>query len=248
MIKTIGCCDSGLGGMLVANALKKQYSNADIVYIADQSNVPYGDKTIEQLDSYARALLNKFREMNISNVVIACNTLCANVVDHLRKDYEDLHIYSIIEPTCLQLMNSGASKVVVLATSKTVETHVYKRYLHQILPNAEILEIKAPKLVPIIENGCNEDELRKVVEEYLVKDADAYVLGCTHFPLIRKFILEKQQVEIYDSNEAIVNLFRNEQFVGNGHFKIYTSGNAQSMEQNILNLFDEKMKVEKIEL
>lgn len=248
MIKTIGCCDSGLGGMLVANALRKQYPSADIVFIADQSNVPYGDKTVKQLDFYARSLLNKFREMKVHDVVIACNTLCANVIDDLRDDYQDLHIYSIIEPTCQQLTKSKASKVAVLATAKTVETHAYKKQLKMILPDAQIVEIQAPKLVPIIENGCNEAELKQAVKEYLVEDADAYILGCTHFPLIRKYIENNRQAEIYDSNEAIVNLFKDEEFAGHGDFKVYTSGNASLMQQRILNLLGEKIEVNEIQL
>lgn len=234
MITTIGCCDSGLGGMQVVKALKEAYPNLNIVYIADQSNVPYGEKSIEELNKYAHAFLDRFRMMGIHEVVVACNTLCANVIGDVQKEYEDLHIYNIIEPTCRQLAGHHFQKINVLATPKTVEKHAYLNTLKAFCPETEIHEIPAAKLVPIIENGCDSDILRKAVESYVSEKADAWVLGCTHFPLIRPFLEGKG--ELFDSNQAVVDLFRDEQITGEGKMEIYTTKDPARMKESIQTL------------
>ena len=111
-MKTIGCCDSGLGGMLVVDALHKAYPNLDIVYVADQKNVPYGDKNVDELIECARNMFQYFRQQGIKDVVVACNTLCANAVEKLKSDFADLNIYSIISPTCAQLEDMIIRKLV----------------------------------------------------------------------------------------------------------------------------------------
>ena len=128
-MKTIGCCDSGLGGTLCVNTLHNAYPNLDIVYIADQKNVPYGDKSVDELIELARNMFQYFRQQNIKDVVVACNTLCANVVKRIRSEFPDLTIYSIIEPTCAQLDGTDYKKIGVLATKKTVESHAYLKEL-----------------------------------------------------------------------------------------------------------------------
>ena len=76
----------------------------------------------------------------------------------------------------------------MLATKKTVESHAYLKEINKYCPQAEVFEMAAPKLVPIIESGCNYHELKKAVQEYCIKDIDAWVLGCTHFPYIRPIL------------------------------------------------------------
>lgn len=246
MIKTVGCCDSGLGGFLVADALHKAYPKLDIVYIADQSNVPYGDKSVEQLRKYAKSLLDVFKEKEIKDVVVACNTLCANVIEDLREEYAELNICSIIEPTVAQLKNNY-SKIGVLATQGTVNTHAYKKIIHRYFNDVEVVEIAAPKLVPVIENGCDPNELRRCVEEYMGVEVDAFILGCTHFPMIRPF-LKDQEIDIYDSNQAVVDYFKNETFDGTGKMEVYTSKDADKMHEMILKLFHQDILVNTIQL
>lgn len=233
-MKTIGCCDSGLGGTLCVNTLHNAYPNLDIVYIADQKNVPYGDKSVDELIELARNMFQYFRQQNIKDVVVACNTLCANVVKRIRSEFPDLTIYSIIEPTCAQLDGTDYKKIGVLATKKTVESHAYLKELKKYCPKAEIIEVAAPKLVPIIENGCNYYELKKAVQEYCLKDIDAWVLGCTHFPFIRPIL--EMNYDLYDSNEAIINLFKDVEMTGSGNVSIYTTGNCIEMKKAIKTL------------
>lgn len=246
MISTIGCCDSGLGGMLVVDALHQSIPNLNIVYIADQSHVPYGDKTVDQLFKYTRAILDQFKLMGISNIVIACNTLCANVLDDIRNEYPELNLYGIIEPTCLQLKDKGYKKIGVLATNKTIEKHAYLNEIKKVSPESEVLEVKAPKFVPIIENGFDTNLLQQAIAEYCQESVDAWILGCTHYPLIRPYLKDKG--DLYDSNQAVISLFKNEEVCGEGKVFVYTSGDPQKMKANIKYLLNTEYDVQSIEL
>ncbi len=245
MIKTLGCCDSGLGGLLVVDALHTAYPDLDIVFIADQSHVPYGDKSAEELNQYAHDFMQTFQKMGIHDVVIACNTLCAYTIDKIREDFQDSHIYSIIEPTVAQLQHTNYQKIRVIATSMTINKHVYASLLKKYCPSSTVEEIVASELVPIIENGCDEEKLKKAVEKLNPNPVDAWVLGCTHFPLIRPFLHE---VDVYDSNQAIVSLFRQESFCGTGQVTIYTTKDKDQLKENIQKLLHKDYEVKSIRL
>lgn len=243
---TIGCCDSGLGGMLIVDALHKAYPNLNIVYIADQKNVPYGDKTTEQIKGFARSLFKVFDEMGIVDVVGACNTLCVSLDDEIMNEFSNLNIYTIVEPTCKQLINHDYKKIGVLATSKTVQTHAYFNELKKINPNACVYEIEAPKLVPIIEGGCDPIQLEKVVQDYTNVEVDSWILGCTHYPLILPFL--NGNYDIYDSRKAVVDLFRDRTIEGEGKIIVYTSGDPVQMKESLNQLLHLDLDVQKIEL
>lgn len=243
-MKTIGCCDSGLGGLLTSKALHEAYPDLDVVFIADQSNVPYGDKTVQELEIYARQFMNTFQEMGIFDVVVACNTLCANALETIREDYPQMNIINIIEPTARQLLGKNYEKIQVLATRRTIETHLYKKLLSEYAPKSEVVEIMAPLLVPLIEKGADEETMKQAIQATAPHKSDAWVLGCTHYPLIAHYL----EGDVYDSNQAVLDLFKDESFDGSGKFDIYTTKDPQVMKKKIKDLFNLSLDVKEIKL
>ena len=246
MISTIGCCDSGLGGLLCVDALHNAYPKLNIVFIADQMNAPYGEKKLEQLTSFATDIFAIFKNMNISDIVVACNTLCCNGTEQAKKLYPELNVRTIIQPTYEQLIGNKYKTINVLATSKTVQTHIYKNALEKIFPEAYISEIEAPKLVPIIENGYDLKSLKHEVENYCKLDADAWILGCTHYPLIRPFI--KTKGDIYDSIQPIIDFYKDKEINGEGTVRILTTGDPKKMKESIKTILGKDYSVEHIKL
>ena len=72
----IGVFDSGLGGLTVLFNLN---NSNEYVYVADQKNNPYGEKTIEQLLDYSKKIVDFLISKECDKIVIACNTVSANV-------------------------------------------------------------------------------------------------------------------------------------------------------------------------
>jgi glutamate racemase len=42
----LGVLDSGIGGLSILSAIRAQLPQVDIVYIADQANLPYGPRSL----------------------------------------------------------------------------------------------------------------------------------------------------------------------------------------------------------
>ena len=244
-ITTLGCCDSGLGGLITIHELHLNYPNLNIVYIADQANAPYGDKSIEQLNSIASNIFAVFKEKDINDVLIACNTLCLTG-EYVKEKYPEINVHTIIEPTYKQLEGYDFKTINVLATNRTIESHIYGNALSKLYPNALIREIKATKLVPIIENGFDKELLKKAVNEYCKDDADAWVLGCTHYPLIRPYL--KTNGKVFDSIIPIIESFKNVSINGKGKVTIYTTKDPNSLKKSIRDILDFEYDVQYIDL
>lgn len=212
----VGLFDSGIGGLTVLKTLKKKYPNNDYIYYGDTLNLPYGDKTKEELISLSRKNIEFLINKKVDMIIIACGTVSSNCLDILKKEYH-IPIFSIIEPTIEYLNNSRYNNIGIIATNATINSHIFKNNL-----NNNVYEISTPKLVPLIENN-QEEYLDLVLHEYLdiyKSKIDSLVLGCTHYPIIidkiRKILPE---VDILDMSNQIILESNN----GNATINIYFS-------------------------
>ena len=180
----VGIFDSGIGGLTVLHTLLNKYPNNEYIYYGDTLNLPYGNKTKEQLiklsDKDVQFLISK----NVDIIIIACGTVSSNCLDYLKNKY-NIPIYDIISPTIDYLNKSNYQNIGIIATNRTIDSHIFKNNI-----NKNIYEINTPELVPIIENN-NLDNLDNILDIYLkeYKDKlDILVLGCTHYPIISNYI------------------------------------------------------------
>jgi len=74
----IGIFDSGIGGMTVAQAIRKALPNERFIYFGDTAHLPYGDKSPESIRHYAARITQYLMDHNCKAVVIACNTASAH--------------------------------------------------------------------------------------------------------------------------------------------------------------------------
>lgn len=217
----LGVFDSGLGGLTVARALLQTLPNERIVYLGDTARVPYGTRSAQTVVRYARGCSELLLERGVKGIVVACNTVSAVAIDHLRAEF-DLPIIGVIEPgaraalkavTELSRPGEKPPKIGVLATTGTVASGAYPRAVGQLSTRFEVVAQAAPLLVPLTEEGWIEGEVprlvvRRYVEPLIAAGASAIVLGCTHFPLLKALIAEAaaefagHPVPIVDSAEA----------------------------------------------
>ena len=54
----IGIFDSGIGGLTVANALKKTLPNENIIYFGDTKHLPYGEKSTKVICTFCEEIQN----------------------------------------------------------------------------------------------------------------------------------------------------------------------------------------------
>lgn len=185
----IGVFDSGLGGLTVARAIRDALPAEDLVYLGDTARVPYGTRSADTVIRYARACANHLVGHRIKLLVVACNTVSAVALDHLR-DELDVPVLGVIEPGARAgVAASRAKRVGILATQGTVSSGAYERAVHKADSRAMAYTLAAPMLVPLAEEGWLDGTVPELVcERYIAplaeRGVDSLVLGCTHYPLL----------------------------------------------------------------
>lgn len=188
----IGFFDSGVGGVTVFEQVKNLLPNENYVYFGDTKNMPYGEKTPEQLLQFGREIFNFLQKKNVKAVIMACNTTSAIVYDKIKNDYP-FEIYPIIQPVAKYIAKFPLKKVGVFATHATVNSHCYKTELQKNNPNLEVKEIACPGWVKIVENGEENTDfalasVKEKMAEMMEFSPDKIILGCTHYPYLLKVL------------------------------------------------------------
>lgn len=204
----IGVFDSGIGGLTVVRELMKQLPNESIIYFGDTARVPYGPKSPDTVLRYSREIVEFLEGEGVKAVVVACNTATAHALPALRAE-NDLPIVGVIEPgsrAAARATRSGS--VGVIGTQGTIKSRAYERAIAAAVPTAKITAIACPLFVPLVEEGWLEKKVTTMVaREYLepMKEAsvDTLVLGCTHYPLLKRMIgdVVGREVKLIDSAE-----------------------------------------------
>lgn len=237
--------DSGLGGALVVSFLHHTCPNQDIYYFADQINAPYGDKTKEEIIKCSIMLVKEVLKHDISQILIACNTICANAYDDLVAYFPRITFVSIIQPTIAQITNKDR-RILVLATQATVDSHAYRSLGNEWVEEIVIDEVPAKALVPLIEGQAPKEEIMIALENIFshvdISNYDKLILGCTHYPLIKNEISYFFKKEIVDSHKAI--LLSIKQSKGNGIIKFYTSGSIVQFKEQVIRFLKEEYSIE----
>lgn len=183
----IGLFDSGLGGLTVVKRIRQRLPRADIVFFADQANVPYGDREPAALHELLVANLALLDAMDLDAIVMACNTSCA-IAERYGWPSTRAPVLDLIDSAATAVQRAGYRHVGVIATTATVGSGSYGRTLRSTVPGAQVWEIAAPTLVPLIESGiAGGPRARAAVEAVcreLPHDLDAVIYGCTHYPVL----------------------------------------------------------------
>lgn len=251
MKNKIGIIDSGVGGLLVLDACVKAHPEYDFVFVGDQLHAPYGERTKEQMFHDVSIVVSFLQQEGITDIIIACNTICANIFTLLTRQFPKIYFYNIITPTIKQIPKHIHHKLVVLSTNATAQSHVYRDVINDFDSLILVEEIACPEFVPLIENNADKKELYSAVMKKLKGiECDGLILGCTHFPYLKRMIQNCINVPIYDSNNAIIInypwklTFSKEK----GSIKIYSTLDGNKMEKQIHSLLNQDWEAKTLKL
>ena len=197
----IGFFDSGVGGLSVLARFRKVLPFENILYYGDTIHLPYGNKSKDELVSYARNILKFMMSRNVKAVVIACNTSSAQAYDTV-KDMFNFPIYPIIQSCAKGVIDSRTSKVGVFATEATVKSGEYTIELKKCNPNVLVKEIASTNWVSIVEKTTKniEEDIKNIkseVEEMMKFHPDKIILGCTHYPYLLDELTKYASKELF---------------------------------------------------
>lgn len=227
----VGLFDSGMGGLTVLKTLIKKYPDNDYIYYGDNLNVPYGNKSIDELLVLADNNIKFLLKQNVDIIIIACGTVSSTCYDKIKNNYL-VPIYNVITPTIDYLNKSDVKNILVIATSRTIDSHIFKNNIEK-----NVYELAIPELATLIENNelsFINQFLHSYLNEYRNK-VDTVVLGCTHYPLITL------EIEKVLPNTKIIDMASQLKLdnVGNKQREIYFTKVDDKIIKNIKNILND---------
>ena len=211
----IGLFDSGLGGLSVYLHLAKQLPTERYVYYADTLNVPYGNRDSADIEALTLTAVEWLYQQGCKLIVIACNSASAYALETARRYYPQLLIVGLVPALKPAVLASKSGRVAVLATKATLNGTLLNDVINNVAtPNHTIVtKYFDPELVPWVEAGMPEESdtassLRQQLQVFANDGIDQLVLGCTHYPFFKAFLLDEiaqQQLsmQVVDSGQAI---------------------------------------------
>ncbi|MFM1779985.1 MAG: Glutamate racemase, partial [Bacteroidota bacterium] len=191
----IGIFDSGIGGLTLAHAITQTMPQENIIYFGDTAHLPYGDKSATAIQAYSLKICNLLMEKNCKLILIACNSASAAAYD-LVKTYVGTKaiVVNVIDPVIEYLDDHWQGKTLgLIGTKQTVNSGIYASKAESLDKNIHIQSLATPLLAPMIEEGFfNNNISEQIIKEYLANpvlaNIEGLILGCTHYPLIKKQI------------------------------------------------------------
>ncbi|CAA6820050.1 MAG: Glutamate racemase (EC [uncultured Sulfurovum sp.] len=209
----VGIFDSGLGGLTVLSSLQKVLKGAEVFYIADTKNAPYGGKTFQQILQYSLDITQYFiTHHQIDALIIACNTATSAAIKILREKYSELIILGTEPGVKPAIKQTKTGNIGVLATPATLRGEKYQQLVDSFTHGETIClhEQACPGLVEQIEKGeVHSLETREMLTSWLEpmkqNNVDTIVLGCTHYPLVSELIkrIMQRDINLIETGDAI---------------------------------------------
>lgn len=264
----IGVFDSGVGGLTVLNALRQALPEEHLVYLGDTARVPYGTKSALSVRRYAEQAVCALSSRQIKAIVVACNTASAMALEHLQNCYPDLPVLGVIEPGAEAACRaSRQGHIGVIATESTTNNQAYQKAILRLRPDARIRAQACSLFVALAEEGWHEGYLveqivARCLQPLLVTDQkfplDTLVLGCTHFPALRKAIASVvgDTIQLVDSAQTTAEAVKRELEIkallnteeGRGGLTFLVTDGPERFARVATNFFSERIDPASVEL
>lgn len=211
----IGLFDSGIGGLSVYRHLAQQLPAERYIYYADTLHVPYGDRDSQDIEALTLKAIDWLYSQGCKLIVIACNSASAYALEVARFNYPQLPIVGLVPALKPAVINSKSAKIAVLATKATLQGALLNQVITEVATpkGCSVIKYFDPYLVPWVEAGMPEpsetaERLKQLIKDFVSEGVDYLVLGCTHYPFFRAFLLQEIEaqnlsLQVVDSGQAI---------------------------------------------
>jgi glutamate racemase len=257
----IGVFDSGVGGLSVLRAMCALMPEESILYFGDQGHVPYGPRSMEQIQNFSEGITKFLLDHDSKLIVVACNTASAAALTFLRERFPSASFVGMEPAVKPAAETTKTGKVGVLATPATFQGALYASVVERFAANVELFQHTCPGLVGQIEKG----ELDSVTTRAILEDAlnpmikrniDTVVLGCTHYPFVIPLIeqIVGENVRVIDPAPSVAKQAKRlleaagmkNQSQGGASVRFFTSGDAAAMKSTLPVLLGESGEVESV--
>ncbi len=193
----IGVFDSGIGGLNVLYRAKKILKNENFIYLGDNINAPYGNKSLSNLKALASKNIEILCKLNVKAICVACNTLSTSIYEYIKS----ISPVPII-PTLPVNISNHNDVATLIATPNTIKSE----YVINNFKN--VYKLPLPFLAGEIEKNIFTPSKINVLHDMrgLNYDCNLIILGCTHYSFIKNTIKTITGVKVVDTLDHTANL------------------------------------------
>ena len=259
----IGVFDSGVGGLSVLRSIREQMPEEDVIYFGDQGHVPYGPRSMEQIQNFSEGITKFLLKHDSKIIVVACNTASAAALKYLRATFPGISFVGMEPAVKPAAETTKTGRVGVLATPATFQGALYASVVERFGAEVELFQHTCPGLVGQIEKGDLDSSATRTILEnalnpMLDKNIDTVVLGCTHYPfvipLIEQIVGDAKRVRVIDPAPSVARQVRRlleadgmkNQSGKDGRVRYITSGDGASMKSMLTLLLETDGEVESV--
>jgi glutamate racemase len=247
----IGVLDSGVGGLSILREIRAILPAHDLMYVADQANLPYGPRPLSEVQQFSEGITRFLLAAGAEVIVIACNTASAAALHHLRDVFPGVRFVGMEPAVRPATRDTQNGKIGVIATAATFQGRLYASLLERYAQDVEVVTRACPELVVLAERGtpwtaADFQLTADLLAPLRAAGVDQLVLGCSHFAFVTPLLQAAMgaHVSIIDPAPAVA---RQVQRVLNGEGSssspaetIYlTTGDAAVFKQQIQQLLGE---------
>jgi len=191
--KPIGIFDSGVGGLTVLKEIRKLLPYERLIYLGDTARLPYGAKSKSAVIKFSLQNLDFLLKRKVKLVVAACNTASALAIPALKRA-SSVPIVDVLEPAVICAAKATRSKRIgVIGTRATINSAAYEKRIKKLDVFLKVISRACPLFVPLVEEGWLESaSTLSIARTYLLplkkEKVDTLILGCTHYPMLKKVI------------------------------------------------------------
>lgn len=206
--RPIGVFDSGVGGLTVLKEIVRDLPHENTIYLGDTARVPYGIRSPETVMRYSFENTQFLSSKDIKLLVVACNTASSISLDAI-KERISIPVIGVIAPGAKAAVKATKNKKIgVIGTEATIRSNSYTKAMKGIDAGIEVFGFPCPLFVPLVEEGWVEGEIasliaRKYLDSLKDKGIDTIVLGCTHYPLLKRVIADVMGAEVSLIDSAV---------------------------------------------
>ncbi|HWF43010.1 MAG TPA: glutamate racemase [Candidatus Kapabacteria bacterium] len=198
--KPIGVFDSGIGGMTVVKELFTTVPQERIVYFGDTARLPYGTKSVETVQRYAREDTELLLAQDVKLIVVACNTVSATALGEVERLAHGIPVIGMIEPCAEEAVRvTKTGHIGIIGTEATIASKAYETLIEREARRQSkpcfTISLACPLFVPLAEEGWTDHAATRLIAKEYLKDLkqqniDTLILGCTHYPVLNEVIQE----------------------------------------------------------
>lgn len=250
----VGIFDSGVGGLTVLRELVKQLPSESFIYYADSNNCPYGSKNKKEVTGLVAGITDFLLLNKCKLIVVACNTATAAAIDYLRAHYSIpfIGMEPAVKPAAL---NTRTGKIGILATHGTFQGKLFKETSKIWAGEKHVMVQAGEGLVELVESGkVNGKEVDRLLRKYIMpmleNNVDQIVLGCTHYPFLRKAVekIVNGRAAVLDTAPAIArrtyDILREHDLLNRADadpvYKFFVNGKKDCMQKLLISFFKGK--------